>query len=262
MAMSITMAIIIATFLVTALGVLLIANLSLGNKPVDRRIETLYTVADPQFLRSMGSLLGPAIIEGNRTQALVNGNEIFPAMLKAIRGAQKTITFETFIYWSGAIGQEFAEALTERARAGVHVHVMLDWLGSGDIDEAYVQQMEEAGVEVLRYNPLRWYTITRMNPGRIANSWWSTVKSASPAVLESPSRGPEMRRIHSIGGIRIFALKVLWSRRCNRRSSTTGSKSADTYYTAPHIFLRLNRPARTARRSSRVRPAAAAKARS
>ena len=56
----------------------------------------------------------------------MNGNEIFPAMLKAIRGAQKTITFETFIYWSGAIGQEFAEALTERARAGVHVHVVVD----------------------------------------------------------------------------------------------------------------------------------------
>jgi cardiolipin synthase len=84
----------------------------------------------------MGSLLGPAIIEGNRVQALVNGNEIFPAMLKAIRGAQRTITFETYIYWSGVIGQAFAEALSERARAGIHVHIMLDWLGSGDIDEA------------------------------------------------------------------------------------------------------------------------------
>ena len=107
-----SMATIIATFLITALGVLLVANLSLGDKPIDRRIETLYTVADAQFLRSMGSLLGPPIIEGNRIQALVNGNEIFPAMLKAIHGAQKTITFETFIYWSGTIGQEFAEALS------------------------------------------------------------------------------------------------------------------------------------------------------
>ncbi|MDO9240903.1 MAG: phospholipase D-like domain-containing protein [Methylicorpusculum sp.] len=162
-AMSITMVSIIATFLITALGVLLVANLSLGNKPIDRHIETLYSVADSQFLRSIGSLLGPSIIEGNRVQALVNGNEIFPAMLKAIRGAQKTITFETFIYWSGTIGQEFAEALSERARAGVRVHVMLDWLGSGDIDETYVTQMEEAGIEVLRYNPLRWYTLARMN---------------------------------------------------------------------------------------------------
>ena len=157
------LAIIIATFLVTAFGGLLVTNLSLGNKQVDRRIETLYTVADPQFLRSMGSLLGPPIVDGNRAQALLNGDQIFPAMLEAIRGAQQTITFETYIYWSGAIGQQFAQALTERARAGVRVHVMLDWLGSGDIDEAYVKQMEEAGIEVRRYNPLRWDTVARIN---------------------------------------------------------------------------------------------------
>ena len=64
---------------------------------------------------------------------------------------------------SGAIGQQFAQALTERARAGVRVHVMLDWLGSGDIDEKYVEQMEQAGIEVRRYNPLRWDTVARMN---------------------------------------------------------------------------------------------------
>ncbi len=158
-----TLAIIVATFLVTALTVLLVTNLSLGNKQVDRRIETLYSVADPQFLRSMGSLLGPSIVDGNRAQALVNGQEIFPAMLKAIRGAQHTITLETYVYWSGAIGKEFAEALSERARAGVRVHVMLDWLGSWDIDEAYVKQMEAVAIEVRRYNPLRWDTIARMN---------------------------------------------------------------------------------------------------
>ena len=51
-------------------------------------------------------------------------------MLEAIRGAQQTITFETYIYWSGDIGREFADALAERARAGVKVHVLLDWVGS------------------------------------------------------------------------------------------------------------------------------------
>ena len=56
-------------------------------------------------------------------------------MLDAIRGARQTITFETYIYWSEAIGKEFADALTERARAGVKVHVLLDWLGSAKMDE-------------------------------------------------------------------------------------------------------------------------------
>ena len=74
----------------------------------------------------MGSLLGPGIVGGNRVQELLNGEQIFPAMLAAIRSAQRSITFETYIYWSGDIGREFAEALAERARAGVKVHVLLD----------------------------------------------------------------------------------------------------------------------------------------
>lgn len=157
------MMIIVATFVITLICVFFVINLSFGDKPIDARVETLYTVADPQFLRSMGNLLGPPVIEGNRVQTLLNGDEIFPSMLEAIRGAQKTVTFETFIYWSGAIGQAFAEALSERARAGVRVHVMLDWFGCSDIDEAYVNQMKHAGVDVYRYNPLRWYTLGRMN---------------------------------------------------------------------------------------------------
>ena len=81
-------------------------------------IEHLYGVREPQFVRSMRRCCRPPVVAGNRVTALCNGDEIFPAMLEAIRGAAKTICFETFIYWSGSIGREFAEALSERARAG------------------------------------------------------------------------------------------------------------------------------------------------
>jgi cardiolipin synthase len=111
----------------------------------------------------MGMLLGPDIVGGNKVQALSNGDEIFPAMLEAIRGARKTVLFETFIYWSGAIGDEFAEALSERARAGVKVHVLLDWVGSIKVDNRMVDTMREAGVEVHRFHPLRWYNLGRIN---------------------------------------------------------------------------------------------------
>jgi cardiolipin synthase len=94
---------------------------------------------------------------------LQNGAQIFSAMLEAIRSARKTITFETFIYWSGSIGKQFAEAIIERARAGVRVHVLLDWLGAAKIDQELVQQMEAAGIEVVRYHPVRWYTLDRLN---------------------------------------------------------------------------------------------------
>ncbi len=143
--------------------VLLIVNLSSSDKKIEHQIEHLYPLGDPQFVRSMGTLLGPAIVSGNRVTALCNGDEIFPAMLDAIRSAQRTITFETYIYWSGSIGEAVARALSERAQAGIRVHVLVDWVGSGKMDDSMLQEMERAGVEVLKYHPLRWYNLGRLN---------------------------------------------------------------------------------------------------
>ena len=145
------------------LAALLYVNLSAGERRVSHEIPHLYPVDDPQFFRAMGLLLGPDIVGGNRVQALVNGDQIFPSMLAAIREAQKTVLFETFIYWSGAIGDEFAEALSERARAGVRVHVLLDWVGSIKVERQLVDQMRDAGVEVHHFHPLRWYNVGRIN---------------------------------------------------------------------------------------------------
>ena len=144
-------------------GGLLFINLNVAEKKIEREIPHLYAADDPQFMRSMGVLLGPAILEGNKATELINGDRIFPAMLESIRGARKTILFETYIYWSGDIGNEFADALSERARAGVKVHVLMDWIGSGKADEAMIDKMKVAGVEVEKFHPLRWYNLGRMN---------------------------------------------------------------------------------------------------
>ena len=114
------------TALVTVLAVVLAMNFATPEKKLDRKIEHHYAISDPQYRREMSVMLGPAIVGGNRVLDLQNGDEIFPAMLGAIRAAQKTITFETYIYWSGDIGKELAEALAERAKAGVKVAVLLD----------------------------------------------------------------------------------------------------------------------------------------
>jgi cardiolipin synthase A/B len=111
----------------------------------------------------MSHLLGPPLVAGNRVQCLINGDQIFPAMLAAIRSATTTITFETYIFWSGEIGREFTTALSERAAAGVKVHLLLDWLGSEKLDRDSIAALERAGVEVERYRPLRWYNLSRMN---------------------------------------------------------------------------------------------------
>ncbi len=154
---------ILLTVVLTLLAALVYANFAGNEKKIKTEIAHLYSVDDPQFLRSMGLLLGPSIVDGNTATELVNGDAIFPAMLKAIRGAKKTVLFETYIYWSGKVGDEFADALSERARNGVKVHVLLDWVGSGKIDDAVIDKMKQAGVQVEKYHPLRWYNLGRLN---------------------------------------------------------------------------------------------------
>jgi cardiolipin synthase len=154
---------VLGTVLVTGLAVIVALNFWTGEKEIDEAIQRLYSVDDPEFTRTMGVLLGPPILVGNRYQELRNGDEIFPAMLQAIRGARRTITFETYIYWSGDIGRQFADALAERARNGVKVHVLLDWLGSQKIDPHLIAEMQRTGVQVEWYHTLRWYDVARLN---------------------------------------------------------------------------------------------------
>ena len=98
---------ILVTFGFTVFLTVLVLNLQAGEKQIRFQIEHRFPVSDPQFVRTMGHLLGPGISAGNRVKALQNGDEIFPAMLEAIASARETITFETYIYWSGDIGRKF-----------------------------------------------------------------------------------------------------------------------------------------------------------
>jgi cardiolipin synthase A/B len=147
----------------TLLAVLLWQNLSTGEKRIQHQLPRLYESDDAEFRRSLSSLLGPQIVAGNHVETLVNGDRIFPAMLAAIRSARSTITFETYIYWSGDIGRQFVDALTERARAGVKVHVLLDWVGSIKMEPQLLEAMEKAGIEVERFHEPHWSNWGQMN---------------------------------------------------------------------------------------------------
>ena len=154
---------IVLTVIATVIVVVVAMNFATPEKKIERKVEHRHAVADPQFRREMAVLLGPAILPGNLVVDYQNGDEIFPAMLEAIAGAEKTITFETYIYWSGDIGRKFADALAERARSGVKVHLVVDWVGSIKMDEELLERMDVAGVRVERYRPLHWYNLGRMN---------------------------------------------------------------------------------------------------
>ena len=154
---------IFAAIVITALVMIVSMNFHRPEKSVRHHVRHCHAIDDPQFQLEMNAMLGPDVLAGNEIAALQNGDEIFPAMLEAIRGATRSITFETYIYWSGEIGKQFADALKERRQAGVVVHVMLDWAGSAKMDGQLLDELSAAGVEVERYHPLRWYTIARMN---------------------------------------------------------------------------------------------------
>jgi len=102
--------------LTTLALVLLVLNFTSSEKKIEHRLPHVTATGDAEFLRAMGNLLGPPLVEGNRVTVLRNGDEIFPSMLEAIRGARRTITFETYINWSGRIGRVLRSAL--RAGAG------------------------------------------------------------------------------------------------------------------------------------------------
>lgn len=110
-----------------------------------------------RFRRALEAYVGVSFTDSNSVTRLRNGVEIFPAMLRAIRLAEHRIDFVTFVYWTGDIARQMADALSERARADVKVRVLLDAVGADEMSEELVRQMEESGVEVAWFRPVtRW----------------------------------------------------------------------------------------------------------
>ena len=119
-------------------------------------------VDSPDFVRAAEALTGAPISEGNDAELLINGDQIFPAVLETIRSAERTLNLETYVYWRGDITSEVAAAVGERARAGVRCNVILDALGSAMMDRGQVREMEDAGVNVVRFRPVKPYTLRRL----------------------------------------------------------------------------------------------------
>jgi cardiolipin synthase len=112
--------------------------------------------------RVLEGVIGVPATEGNQIDVLRNGDEIFPAMLEAIDGAQHTIDLLTFGYWKGEIGTEFAQHLAKRAQEDVRVRLLLDSYGARSIDPDLISLLEDAGVHVRWFRPLR-----RFRPGEV-----------------------------------------------------------------------------------------------
>jgi cardiolipin synthase len=124
-------------------------------KIIRHPIQTDYGVSSTAFQESISQHLHAPLVGGNKVKELINGIEFFPAMLDAIRGASNSITFENFIWRSGKISDEFIEALSERARAGVKVHCIVDGTGGFGFDRKDRKRLCAAGVQLEIFNPVR-----------------------------------------------------------------------------------------------------------
>jgi cardiolipin synthase len=115
------------------------------------------------FLRALQGAAGDSVVEGNEVQVLQNGDEIFPPMLAAIRASQSTIHFATYVYWAGDVPREFAKALSDAARRGVMVRLVLDSEGTDRMPRELVDQMCEAGCKVTWFRRMRWFDWMKYN---------------------------------------------------------------------------------------------------
>src|SRR5690348_12694779 len=126
--------------------------------------EHTFAVSDPEFIGSALGMDDPVLVAGNKIELLQNGDEYFPAMLKAIAQAKKTINFESFILYSDSVGTQFRDALSERARAGIEVRVLLDGIGSGwSLNNSDVKTMQQAGCKFSYYHPTHSLRVDRTN---------------------------------------------------------------------------------------------------
>ncbi len=120
-------------------------------------------VSSEAFMATAEALTGAPVTTGDDVELLINGDEIFPAFLETIREAERSINLLTYVYWRGDIATDVAEALCAKADEGVEVNVLLDAIGTAKMERGVVGEMEDCGVRVARFRPLKPYAIRRAN---------------------------------------------------------------------------------------------------
>ena len=126
-------------------------------------LRSALAAEDPAAAEYLAAFVAADLVEGNTYDVLVNGDQVFPAMLQAIAGARERISFETYMYDKGRAADQFTAALEKAARRGVTVNVILDALGTGSMDASHLERLRTAGCHVVNFNPTGWYTLEEVN---------------------------------------------------------------------------------------------------
>lgn len=153
--------------------------------------KTVVPLESEEFMRMIEAVTDARLSRGNKLKVLPNGENFYPAMIEAIQSAQQSVNLEAFMFEEGEIGQKFVDALAERARSGVQVRVVLDYVGSITTTKGLFKPAIDAGAKVAWYHSLKWYNWDRVNnrthrelliidgkrafiggPG-ISDNWWN-----------------------------------------------------------------------------------------
>jgi len=126
-------------------------------------LRSAISAEDPAAPEYLSTLVAADLVAGNAYDVLVNGDHVFPAMLRAIESAKERISFETYIYDKGRVADEFTDALEKAARRGVTVNIILDALGTGSMEKSHFERLQKAGCHIVNFNPTAWYSLEELN---------------------------------------------------------------------------------------------------
>jgi cardiolipin synthase len=127
------------------------------------RLRSQVAADDPRAPAYLAALVGAEVSHGNLYEVLTDGARTFAAMIEAIDGARRRVSFETYVYENGKVAERFTEALERAAQRGVRVRVVVDAIGAARMDEAHVERLRRAGCEVVSFNPTSWQMVEEVN---------------------------------------------------------------------------------------------------
>jgi hypothetical protein len=167
-------------------------------------------IEDPSFAPTMEAYTAAPVRWSNGVDLLLNGEQIFPAQVQAIRSAQVTFTYAQYVYESGPPAQALLKAMSERCQAGVRGHVLVDGIGSLAMPAETRETLERAGCEFAIFRPLDLPTIGDVTIGITVASSWSTGESGSRGARAQARSGWETGGARATGARRTCGSRAMW----------------------------------------------------
>jgi cardiolipin synthase len=152
---------VLKAFIVIA--VVVATGLAIAQDQETVELRSALSADDPAAAEYLAALVAANLVSGNSYDVLLNGDEVFPAMLDAIKQARHRISFETYVYEEGVVADWFTDALEQAARRGVTVNLILDAIGANKMESGHLERLEAAGCHIVNFNPTSWYTLEELN---------------------------------------------------------------------------------------------------